>query len=483
MSSELDAFGRFCAALALEDGRPFSLEDFQRKLLGDYFAATRETVVIISKKNGKSTLCAAVALFHLLTTPDAECVIAASSRDQAQILFDQAAGFVKRSPGLQKRLTVKRGYREIRGATGGRIRVLAADADTADGVIPTLALVDELHRHNSAELYQVFRDGLGPRHGRMLTISTAGDDDASPLGELRTAAYTLPVRERDGAYRYCASADGAFVLHEWALEPGADVGDMALVKSANPASWHTTENLRERHDSPSTTSWLWKRFACGIWVRGGAEKWLEPATWESCADPRPIPDGADVVLGFDGSFNQDATAIVAVTPGDVPHIDVVKVWERTAEMPDDWTVPIADVEHEIRMACKRWHALELVADPYRWQRSLEILRDERVAGEVVEYPQTPSRMIPATTRFAEAVANKALSHTGDPDLARHVDNAVLRVGSQGAQLSKISKRSARRIDLAVAAVMAYERAAVRRPGIPHIWDMSTLLADEPVGAR
>jgi phage terminase large subunit-like protein len=475
VSSELDAFRRFCAALVLDNGKPMVLEPFQERLLGDYFEGTRETAVLVSKKNAKTTTLAALALFHLLSVPEAECVIAASSRDQAQILFDQAVGFVKRSPGLQKRVTVKRGYREIRAKDGGRIRVLAADADTADGVIPTLALVDELHRHKSAELYHVFRDGLGPRQGRMLTISTAGDDDASPLGELRSAAYTLPVRERDGAYRRCASADGAFVLHEWALEPGADVDDMELVKTANPASWHTLESLRERHDSPSTTSWLWKRFACGIWVRGGAEKWMEPATWDACAEERAIPDGADVVLGFDGSFNMDATAIVAVQVGEPPHLDVVKVWERTAEMPDDWTVPIADVEHEIRQACKRWRVLELVADPYRWQRSLEILRDEHVAGEVVEYP---SRMIPATTRFAEAVANKALTHSGDPDLARHVDNAVLRVGSQGAQLEKISKKSARKIDLAVAAVMAYERAAVRRPGVPHVWSMDELLADD-----
>jgi phage terminase large subunit-like protein len=57
--------------------------------------------------------------------------------------------------------------------------VLAADVDTADGVIPTLALVDEMHRHKSAGLYGVFRDGLGARDGQMLTISTAGDNEAA----------------------------------------------------------------------------------------------------------------------------------------------------------------------------------------------------------------------------------------------------------------------------------------------------------------
>ena len=165
-ANELAAFGRFCAALQLEDGRHMALEDFQREMLGNYFDGAIETLILIPKKNGKSTLLAALALYHLIVTPDAECVVGAASRDQATILYDQAAGFARRSAGLRARIDVKRGYREIRSRRdSGRIRVLAADVDTADGVIPTLALVDELHRHKSADLYGVFRDGLGPARG------------------------------------------------------------------------------------------------------------------------------------------------------------------------------------------------------------------------------------------------------------------------------------------------------------------------------
>ena len=105
-------------------------------------------------------------------------MVGASSRDQATILYDAAVGFVRRSEALRDRMVTKRGYREIRSLRdAGRIRVLAADVDHADGVIPTLALVDELHRHKSTELYGVFRDGLGPRRGQMVTISTAGDHE------------------------------------------------------------------------------------------------------------------------------------------------------------------------------------------------------------------------------------------------------------------------------------------------------------------
>src|SRR3954470_1079834 len=208
MSAELDVFARFCSAIELEQGEPMALEPFQRAILADYFAGAHETLVLLPKKNGKSTLLAALALYHLLSTPDAECVIAAASRDQAMILFDAAVGFIRRSPGLGRRLKTQGGYRQIRNlADSGRIRVLAADVDTADGVRPTLALVDELHRHRSADLYGVFRDGIGPRDGQMITISTAGDDEASPLGTLRTAAYQLAHVTRTGTYRRCMSPD------------------------------------------------------------------------------------------------------------------------------------------------------------------------------------------------------------------------------------------------------------------------------------
>src|SRR4051812_37319277 len=101
------------------------LEGFQRSMLAEHFAGAAETLILLPKKNGKSTLLAALALFHLITTPDAECVIGAASRDQATILYDQAAGFVRRSVGLDRRVNVKRGYREIQSRhDAGRIRVL-----------------------------------------------------------------------------------------------------------------------------------------------------------------------------------------------------------------------------------------------------------------------------------------------------------------------------------------------------------------------
>jgi hypothetical protein len=232
---DLQTFSEFCEeVLTLEDGTAFHLYAEQRQMLADYFSGATETLILVSKKNGKTSLLAALSIWHLIATNDAECVVAAASRDQASVLLRQARGFIRRSPWLQERMTVKQ--REINSLRDdGRIRILAADADTADGVLPTLALVDELHRHKSADLYGVFRDGLGPRGGQLITISTAGDYEDSPLGRMRAAAYRLNVT-RDGAYRYSHSDDRSFVMHEWAIDADEDREDMANRQEGEPGA-------------------------------------------------------------------------------------------------------------------------------------------------------------------------------------------------------------------------------------------------------
>jgi hypothetical protein len=202
-----------------------------------------------------------------------------------------------------------------------------------------------------------------------------------------------------------------------------------------------------------------------------------------------------VCLGFDGSFNNDSTALVVVRTGEAlnfdpddpahadldeeererlaeemnaglrrPHIDVVQAWERPKEAAPDWSVPILEVEEAIRFACRRWQVREIVCDPYRWARTYQVLEDEGLP--IVEFPQSPARMIPATTRFYEAVMNGSLTHSGDPRLARHMTNCVIKTDSRGSRLSKDAKASPRKIDLAVAAVMALERAVQEPERVP-----------------
>ena len=108
-----------------------------------------------------------------------------------------------------------------------------------------------------------------PRDGQLIGISTAGDDKASPLGQLRAKAMALPDfrRDPDNAKHKIATSP-SFAMHEWSLDPGDDHTDLRLIQAVNPASWLTDKLLQEELDSPSFTPWAHKRFRCGLWTAG-----------------------------------------------------------------------------------------------------------------------------------------------------------------------------------------------------------------------
>jgi phage terminase large subunit-like protein len=194
MATELDRFCAFAERfLTTEQGDPLVIEDFQRRILADYFDGARETFVLVSKKNGKTSLFAALAVWHTLTTPFADVAILAASRDQAGKLLKQLTGYIKRNSELRSKLRITQRVVHHE-QTSGTIAVMAADADTLDGWGGTLALVDELGRHKSEENFGLLRDGLGPRDGQLVALSTAGDDEDSALGRLRAKAHGMGSR-------------------------------------------------------------------------------------------------------------------------------------------------------------------------------------------------------------------------------------------------------------------------------------------------
>ncbi len=453
----LDQFEAFARQLTLDNGRPFVLEPFQKTMLADFFAGTRETLILLPKKQGKTSLLGALALAWLVTTPDAECVIAAASRDQAGIMLRQATGFIRRSPALQSRLVVKQ--REIvHRQLGGRVRVIAADVDTADGLLVDLALVDEWHRHRDSDLYGILRDGLAARDGRLVTISTAGSDRDSPLWKARQAALELGAH-RDGAYLRGGSPDGSFVLHEWSLREGDDLNDLELVKTANPLAAMTVERLRERKESPTMTPWQWARFACNVWTQSESP-WLPAGAWEACEEPGvDIPEGADVWLGVDLGLKHDSAAVVAVHEREDERLAVRSF---VIDPPGDGTsLDIGAVEDLIRRAGATWAVRAVTYDPWRFERSAQMLTDQGVF--MVDHPMTNSRMAPESEALYEAINSRRIAHDGDPVLAQHVAAGVTTETDRGWRLTK--RRARDRIDALIALVMAVD-LATRKPEEP-----------------
>jgi phage terminase large subunit-like protein len=101
--------------------------------------------------------------------------------------------------------------------------------------------------------------------------------------------------------------------------------------------------------------------------------------------------------------------------------------------------------------------VEIAADSYRWEASLQRLESEGLP--VFRFPQNAAHMAPATARMYQAATNHGLTHDGDPRLSRHVANAIVKTDTRGQRITKETKYSTRRVDLAIAACMAFDRAA------------------------
>lgn len=439
------------------------MRGWQRELMRYTFAERsdgrlrhRQALIGVARKNGKSALGAGIALDHLLfAAPGSEVYSCAGDREQARIVFGTARRMVELEPELGERLKLYRDAIEHTEA-GSVYKVLSAEAYSKEGLNPTLVLFDEVHVQPNRELWDVMAQAMGARtEPLMVGITTAGVRyDTSGQDSLCYGMYQYGQRVVSGEID-----DPSFFFAWW--EPknaDADHRDPDTWREASPGYGDIVSAEDYAATVLRTPEAEFRTKRCNQFVASGTA-WFPAGAWEACEPEESIaiPDATEVCLGFDGSFNNDSTALVVVTCGEAPHIDVVECWEKPAEAAQDWAVPIVAVEDAIRDACRRWTVREIVCDPFRWARTYQILEDEGLP--IVEYPQSPSRMTPATQRFYEAVMNKGLTHSGDKRLARHISNTVLKQDSRGTRIVKEAKNSARKIDLAVAAVMAFDRAA------------------------
>lgn len=444
-------------------GSPMKLRGWQRTLIGEIFARRpdgrrrhRVCLVGMPRKQGKSGLSAGIALDGLFAVRGAEVYSCAADRDQARIVFGHAKRMVEANAELSNRCTLYKDAIELR-ETAGVYRSLSAEAYTKEGLSPTLVVFDEVHAQPNDELWHVMALASGARIDPLLlgittagvrTDTTGGDSICYRLFQYGQQIITGEVE------------DASFYMAWWGVSDDADYRDPAVWEAANPALGDLLDPEEMASAVGRTPEAEFRTKRLNQWV-ATAQAWLPAGVWDDCEEPRAVPDRAEVVLAFDGSFNNDSTALVVCQIGERPHLDVAGLWERPQNADRSWSVPVIEVEDEIRKACRRWRVREIACDPHRWARSFQVLEDERLP--VVEFPQSPARMTPATQRFYESVVNRTLTHSGNPQLARHLANAVLKVDSRGQRIIKETRYSPRKIDLAVAAVMALDRAAFSTP--------------------
>lgn len=402
-------------------------------------------MVLMPKGNGKTTLLASLAIYHMLTTERPRVYIGASTVEQAKTMFNECIRVLEVRAAWQKILKKKPGYRAIHyrsGEADGSLKVLASDKldkGSLEGLAPTLGIVEELHAHINESIYTAINGGLFKRNGRMLSISTAGKDKESFLGRIRKNARNMAHQVVKDCLRIARSDRGEFAMLEWSLEnlldhgqdyEELDVTDMALVKRANPASFVTETGLQDTYDDPGTFPARWLRYHCGIWATGDGT-WADASQYDDNISDEQLEPGDSIVLGYDHARRYDHAALVALRP-DPPELgDENKPLEGSGsglviplefwdpEEQDGGKVPYWKIKEGIRKACEQFDVIGVGYDKLGgFAQSAEELEDEGVP--MIEVSMRSATWAPLTAELGAAMKSGRWRHNGDKAMRKQV---------------------------------------------------------------
>jgi phage terminase large subunit-like protein len=452
-------------SIAGRAGDPLHLREWQQELIRHVFAGdergyrNRISLIGVPRKNGKSALGSVFGLYSLiLGARGAEVYSVAAEKEQARIVFADAKRMIEASEELSAITKLYRDAIELPKA-GSVYRVLSAEAYSKEGLNPSATIFDELHAQPSRELFDVMSLAMGAR-GRLATliaITTAGvKTDTTGQDSIAYSLYQYGQKVARGEID-----DPTFFMAWWEAQAEADHRLADTWKDANPGF----DDICSAEDFASavrrTPEAEFRTKRCNQWVSSQLS-WLPTGSWDTCAGETSL-EGKDYVLGLDGSFSGDATVVTFATIEEVPQVGIVGAWEKDPQIHDDqWRVDVMEVEETIRQFVKaNPNVKEIACDPYRWTRTMQVLMDE--GYPIVEYPSTNARrMVPACAKFYDAVVDGKMIHDGNPLLARHLSNAIVKIDNLGPRIVKENRASQRRIDAAVAAVLAFDRATASR---------------------
>ena len=389
-------------------------------------------------------LASAIALAECFVgPPSAEVLTVASDARQAGHVLKYARRMVELSPALSERVQVyaDRLYVPENDAT---LLPLPAEPGALHGFDPSLMVIDELHVVTEA-VWEAVTSVAGKRPESLtLSIST-------PASSPDSVMWRLVQHGREGS-------DPAFYLKEYAAPDGCAVDDRDAWRIANPALTCPQPFLAEdglEAARKTIREPVFRQLRLGQWV-SGVDSWLPFGAWDDCRTDRTVKRGERVVLAFDGSASGDSTALVGCTLDG--HIWIEGIWENPGD--PRWRVPREKVTAAVDLAFRRYKVESLSCDPWGWRSEIEQWAKKHGEKRVVEWNTAHAqRMAPATDRLYQAVMTQAVSHDGDERLARHMSNCIAKPTPMGDLVSKDKKGSPRKIDAAVAAIVAYDRAA------------------------
>ena len=470
--------------------KPFELIDWQEQIIRDVFGTLKPNgyrqfntaYIEIPKKQGKSELAAAVAL--LLTCGDgeerAEVYGCAADRQQASIVFNVAADMVRMCPALAKRTKILDSQKRlIYLPTGSIYQVLSADVGNKHGFNTHGVVFDELHTQPNRKLNDVMTKGSGDARMQPLyfLITTAGNDTKSICYEIHQKAKDI-IEGRKIDHTFYPVIFGADEADDWT--------DPKVWKKANPSLGITVDidKVKDACESAKQNPGeenAFRQLRLNQWVKQ-AVRWMPMEKWDNCVFTvnEDELEGRACYGGLDLSSTMDITAFVLVFPPEdeedkyiilpyfwIPedNIDLrvrrdhvpYDVWERQGylQTTEGNVVHYGYIEKFIERLGERYNIREIAFD--RWGAVQMVQNLEGMGFTVVPFGQGFKDMSPPTKELMKLVLEEKIAHGGHPVLRWMMDNIFIRTDPAG-NIKPDKEKSTEKIDGAVAAIMALDRA-------------------------
>jgi phage terminase large subunit-like protein len=430
-----------------------------------------EAYIEVPRKNGKSTLLAAIGLYMLLLDGEegAEVYSGATTEKQAWEVFGTARAMIRRSPKLINKLGVVVMAKNLSvEMTNSKFEPLIGEP--GDGSNPHCAIVDEYHEHKTNTLVDTMETGMGARKQPMLIqITTAGNDTSRPCYEKRQDL----IKVLDGTM----NAPDKFVLI-YGIDKEDDWTDLRVWKKANPNYGVSVEPSfleRQLNDAKQSTrkqnTVLCKHL--NVWTNA-KEAWLNALEWQACGKHgEKLTDyvGQPCYIGLDLASKLDLTAKVYVFPnGDgsiavfakhylpdatvkLPQNEHYRSWEKgnKLDVTEGDIIDYEVIKEDILYDCKLFDVQHVAYDPFQATQLVTQLMEENVP--VLQYGNTVRSMSEPMKQLQAMVASKQLIHDSDPVLAWEASNLVGKLDAKDNVFPR-KELAKNKIDGMVALIMA-----------------------------
>ena len=470
-------------------GKTFDLRPWQeKKIVRPLFKTRRDglrqyrtCLLMLPRKNGKSQLAAALAIYFLLFDGEigAEVYSAAADKDQAALVFNAAAQMIRNDPELLAECEIIDSQKRIvHRKSGSFYRAISAEAYSKHGFNASVVIYDELHAAPNRELWDVLSTSQGARsQPLMIAITTAGFDRHSILWELY--AHAKKVLENP-------ALDPTFLPILFEAPADADWTSEKVWKAANPAlgDFRSLEEMRiacQRAKSIPAQENTFRRLYLNQWTEQ-SERWIDMAAWDASAGVVDLEElrGRLCYAGLDLSSRTDLTALVLVFPDEdggatvlpwffVPAENVAQR-ERADRVPyaqwirDERIIPtpgnVVDqgfIREKINELGALFSIQELAFDPWNATKiATELMGD---GFQVVEIRQGFRSLSEPTKHLGALVTSKRLRHGGHPVLRWMASNMAVRQDPNG-NMAPDKSKATERIDGIVALIMGLGRAIV-----------------------